>query len=94
MEDALKLAEESEGDNQVSDVGELLVNVSSEVGLYVRDINVEFDEITVELVVTVLQESVVLSLEFLDITGKFVNNVADVLKVMLLKSLELLDGAE
>ena len=94
MEDALKLAEESEGDNQVSDVGELLVNVSSEVGLYVRDINVEFDEITVELVVTVLQESVVLSLEFLHITGKFVNNVADVLKVMLLKSLELLDGAE
>jgi hypothetical protein len=94
VEDALELAEESEGDNQVGDVGELLVNVVSEVSLDVGDVNVEFDEISVELVVTVLQESVVLALELLDIRGEFVNNVADVLKVVLLKSLELLDGAE
>jgi hypothetical protein len=94
VEDALKFTEKSEGDDQVADVGELVVDVLSEVSLHVGDIDVEFNEITVELVVTVLKESVVLSLEFLNVASEFINNVADVLEVVLLKSLELLDGAE
>ena len=65
-----------------------------QVSLHAGNINVEFDEITVELVVTVLQESVVLALELLDEFIEFLNNFVNVLKVVLLKSSELLDGAE
>ena len=66
----------------------------SKVGLNVRDIDIEFNKISVKLIVTVFQESVVLSLELFDVAREFIDNVADVLKVVLLKGLELLDSTE
>ena len=72
----------------------MLVDILSKVGLNVRDIDIEFNKISVELIVTVFQKSVVLSLELLDVASEFIDNVADVLKVVLLKGLELLDGTE
>jgi hypothetical protein len=57
----------------------------SQVSLYVRDINVELHEVSVEFVVTVLQESVVLAFELLNVSLEFLDDRADVLQVVLFK---------
>jgi hypothetical protein len=94
VEDALELAEETERVNNVGNVGEVLVDVVLEEGLNVRDVDVKFDEITVEAVVTVFEETMVLRLELLDVSSEDIKDGLDVLKVVLLEGLELLDSAE
>jgi hypothetical protein len=58
------------------------------------NIDVEFDEISIEFVGGVIQESVVLSLEECLIFIESLENWLDSFEVMVLKSLELLNGGE
>lgn len=94
MQDALELSEKAERIDNAGYASERLVDVLLEESLDVADINVEFDEITIKAVVTVLEESVVLVLEFGYVALERLQNRVDVLEVVLFKSLELLDGAE
>jgi len=94
VQDALELSEKAERIDNAGYASERLVDVLLEESLDVADINVEFDEITIKAVVTVLEESVVLVLEFGYVALERLQNRVDVLEVVLFKSLELLDGAE
>lgn len=66
----------------------------SKVGFHVGDINIEFNEVSVKLIVTIFQKSVVFAFELLNISLEFFNNGLNVFQVMLFKGLKLLDGAE
>ena len=94
VENALEFSEETERINDGGDAGERLVDVVLEEGLDVGDIDVELNKVTVESVVSVLQESVVLVLELGHVLVEGVQDGLDVLQVVLLEGLELLDGRE
>ena len=94
VENALEFSEETERVNNGSDAGERLVDVLLEEGLDVRDVDVELNKVAVESVVSVLQKSVVLVLELGDVALESLQDGLDVLEVVLLESLELLDGRE
>jgi hypothetical protein len=94
VENALKFAEEQERVRNIGNVREVLVDVFLEEGFNVRNINVELNEVSVELVVSVLKKLVILSLKFVDESLEDVQDGLDVLKVVFLKSFELLDSAE
>jgi len=94
VQNALELSEEAERIDNAGYASERLVDVLLEESLDVADVNVEFDEVTIKAVVTVLEESVVLVLEFGYVALERLQDRVDVLEVVLFKSLELLDGAE
>lgn len=73
---------------------ELIFDVLLKFSLDGADINVEFDEVTIEQVLVVVKEFVVLLLELHDEVVELLENRFNVLKVVLLESLELLDGTE
>lgn len=73
---------------------EFLMDVSLEVSLNGRDIDVEGDEISIKLVVRVLKKSVLHHSETLDEFIKGGDDVLDVLELVLAKSSELLDSTK
>jgi hypothetical protein len=84
VQDALELAEQEERVRNVSNVREVLVDVLLEEGLNIRNINVELNEVSVKLIVSVLEELVVLALELLNIILEDKKDGLDVLQVVLL----------
>lgn len=94
MEDRLEFSQELEGIRDAGDNIKVLVNVDLELSLDGRNTNVELNEISIEEIVAVVQESVVLSLELLDAFVELTHDWLNIFKVVLLKGLELLDGSE
>ena len=94
MEDRLEFSQELEGIRDAGDNIKVLVNVDLELSLDGRNTNVELNEISIEEIVAVVQESMVLSLELLDAFVELTHNWLNIFKVVLLKGLELLDGSE
>ena len=94
VEDRLEFSQELEGIRDAGDNIKVLVNVDLELSLDGRNTNVELNEISIEEIVAVVQESVVLSLELLDAFVELTHDWLDIFKVVLLKGLELLDGSE
>lgn len=94
MEDRLEFSQELEGIRDACDNIKVLVNVDLELSLDGRYTNVEFNEISIEEIVAVVQESVVLSLELLDTFVELTHDWLNIFKVVLLKGLELLDGSK
>ena len=92
VKDSLELSEEFEGVLNVGDDQEVVVDVFLEGGLDAGHINVEFNKVPVEGVVVEIKELVVLLLEEGNVVLEGVDNGGDVLKIVLLKGLELLDG--
>jgi len=94
VEDRLEFSQELEGVRDAGDNIKVLVNVDLELSLDGRNTNVELNEISIEEIVAVVQESVVLSLELLDAFVELTHDWLNIFKVVLLKGLELLDGSE
>jgi len=94
VEDRLEFSQELEGVRDAGDNIKVLVNVDLELSLDGRNTNVELNEISIEEIVAVVQESVVLSLELLDAFVELTHDWLNIFKVVLLKGLELLDGSK
>lgn len=94
VEDALELTEQLKGFLNVLSLLELIFNVLLKLSLDGTDMNVEFNEVTIEQILVVVEELVVLFLELGDEVVELLEDRFDVLKVMLLESLELLDSTE
>jgi hypothetical protein len=94
VKDSLELSEELEGVLNVGYNQEVVVDVLLEGGLDAGNINVEFNKVPIEGVVVEVKELVVLLLEEGNVVLEGVDNGGDVLKIVLLKGLELLDGGE
>lgn len=94
MEDALEFTEQLKGLLNVLGLLELVLNVLLKLSLDLRNIDVEFDEVTIKQVLVVIKELVVLLFEPIDSVVELLENRLNVLKVVLLQSLELLDGTE
>jgi hypothetical protein len=94
MEDRLEFSQELEGIRDAGDNIKVLVNVNLELSLDGRNTNIELNEISIEEIVAVVQESVVLSLELLDTFVELTHDWFNIFKVVLLKGLELLNGSE
>jgi hypothetical protein len=77
-QNCFKLAQKTEGINNVGDIFEFALNILLEHGLDVRDLNVEFNEITVKSVFLVVEETVVLALELGDVSIEFNVEISDV----------------
>jgi len=94
MEDRLEFSQELEGIRDAGDNIKVLVNVDLELSLDGRNTNIELNEISIEEIVAVVQESVVLSLELLDTFVELTHDWFNIFKVVLLKGLVLLNGSE
>ena len=94
VEDRLEFSEKSQTVNNIGDVGEVLINVFLQLGLNVRNIDVELNKVTVKTVILVLEQAVSLALELDNVSVEDLKDRLDVLKVVLLESLKLLLGAE
>jgi len=94
VEDALELTEQLKSFLDVLGLLELILNVLLKFSLDRANINVELNEITIEQVLVLVKELVVNLLELHDEVVELLENRLDVLKVVLLESLELLDGTE
>jgi hypothetical protein len=94
VENRLELSEEHKRISDAHSSLEFLVDVSLEISLDGRDIDVESDEISIELVLAVLKESMLHPLETIDILVEGVDDMLDILELMLTKSLELLNSFE
>lgn len=94
MQNWFELSQEFERVLNVADNFEILVYVLLEGSFYWTHVNVEFNKVTIESVVVEIKKLVILFLERVDIVLEADKNWSNILKIVLLKSLELLDGAE
>jgi len=94
VKDALEFAEQFKGLLDVLGLLELIFNVLLEFSLNGTDINVELDEVTIEQVLVVVKEFVVLLLELHHEVIELLEDGLNILKVVLLKSLELLNSTK
>ena len=95
MEDSTEFAEKTQRVLDIDDIREVAVNVGSEFSLHSAYINVELDEVTIKGIILIVKERVSdLAAEAVNVYVEDVNNGLDVLKIVLLKGLELADRAE
>jgi hypothetical protein len=90
VEDSLELAEESQGVDNVGLGIKVVVDVVLEHGIDIRDIDVEFNEITIEAIFVVSQKLVVQSLEVLNTTVEDAQDLVNSFQIVLFEGLELL----
>ena len=94
VQDRLELSQKFKGIRDACDVVEILVDVELELSLNGRNTYIELNKISIKKIVAVIEESVVLSLELSDALIELVDNWLNSFKIVLLKSLELLNGSE
>jgi hypothetical protein len=95
VEDTEEFAKESQRVLNVDNVGEVSVDIISELVLDSADIDIELDEITIKGIVLIVEERMCdLGTERVHIDVECIDNTLDVLKIVLLESLKLADGAE
>jgi len=94
VQDGFKLPKELKSLLNVLSLLELLINVFLKLSFNSADINIELNKVTIERVLSIIKQLVVLILELVDNFLKFVQNWLDILKLVHTKGLELLDGAE
>jgi len=95
VENAEEFAEKTKGVLNVDDVREVRVDIVCELVLNSADVDIELNEITIEGVILVVKKRVGdLATERVHIDVEGINNTLNVFKVVLLKGLELADGAE
>ena len=94
MENTLEFSKEVQRSLDVGDDLKVLVNVLLELGFNGGNINLEVDEISVESVACRVKKLVVLFLEHGHELVEVLKDWLDAFQVVLLESLELLDGRE
>ena len=73
---------------------EILVNVLLQLSLHGTDINIELHEVSVECVIVVVKQLMVLVFECFHVPFECLKDTSDILQVVLFQSAELLDSAE